>query len=251
MIYTNVFNAYTKCINPDTKMITNRRITQSLCIRIGLLIILTICFLPAFSQKKALNIAGIHQLVDASKSEYGLQTEARNRQTVATANEQQNKTLLARLKNKYRTLQERYHAIGTVISAANVGIQAMPLVNRIIANQSEIYRLASRNPLLIPMAYQTEQEFVTKARSLVNFLAGLSASIGAVNQMKASDRKMLFDFVLSELAAVQQLSATLLNSMQYHGVAGGLRALNPFQNYVDQDAALIRDIFNNAKYLKR
>ena len=31
-------------------------------------------------------------------------------------------------------------------------------------------------------------------------MAGLTLSLGDVNQMKASDRKMLFDYVLSELS---------------------------------------------------
>ena len=207
-------------------------------------------YLPGLSQQKALNIAGIHQLVDASKSEYDLQSEARNRQAVTTANEQQNKTMLARLKNKYRALQERYAVLGTVLSAANIGLQATPMVNNIIANQTAIYQLARDNPLLVGTAYQTEIEFAGKARSLVNYLVGLTASIGAANQMKASDRKMLFDFILLELGTIQELSARLVNTMYYHNTAGVLRSLNPFQDYVDQDKQIISEIFQNAKYLK-
>lgn len=41
--------------------------------------------LPGFAQQKSLNLLGIHQLVSDSKSEYGLQNEARNRQAVTTA----------------------------------------------------------------------------------------------------------------------------------------------------------------------
>lgn len=216
-------------------------------------ILLACCFffyLPAFSQQKALNIAGIHQLVDASKSEYELQSEARNRQAVTTANEQQNKTMLARLKNKYRALQERYAVLGTILSAANIGIQASPMVNNIIRNQTSIYQLAQQNPVLIGMAYQTEIEFAGKARSLVSYLVGLTASIGAVNQMKASDRKMLFDYILMELGTIQELSSGLLNTMYYQNTSGLLRSLNPFQDYVDQDKQIISEIFQNAKYLK-
>ncbi|HMI04856.1 MAG TPA: hypothetical protein VK541_20375 [Pedobacter sp.] len=201
-----------------------------------------------FGQKKALNIAGIHQLVDASKSEYSLQNEARNRQAVTTANEQQNKTMLARLKMKYRELQQRYHALGTVINAANIGIQATPMVNRIVQNQLAIYQMAQQNPALIGMAYHTEIEFVSKSRSLVNYLIGLSVSIGAVNQMKASDRKILFDYVLTELSGIQEISAGLLNSMQYMGTAGMLRSLNPFQNYIDKDKELVQEIIRNARF---
>src|SRR5215217_5739617 len=90
---------------------------------LGFVLVYLCCFsLSVAAQKKALNIPGIHQQVADSKSEYGLQGEARNRQTVTTANEQANKTMLARLKQKYRELQQRYHALGTVINAAQIGI---------------------------------------------------------------------------------------------------------------------------------
>lgn len=206
--------------------------------------------LGSSAQKKALNIAGIHQLVADSKSEYERQNQARDKQAVSTANEQVNKTMLARLKSRYRQLQERYYALGTIISAVNIGIQATPMVNQIVRNQSEILRLARQDPVLIGIAYQTEVEFAGKARSLVNYLIGLCASVGAVNQMKAADRKILFDHILMELNMIQSISANVVNAMHYSGVAGGLRSLNPFQTYIDQDKELVQDIIRNAGYLK-
>lgn len=224
----------------------------ALCMRFSTYVLICLCCFSAksFCQKKALNIAGIHQLVADSKSEYELQNQARDKQAVTTANEQANKTMLARLKNKYRDLQERYHALGAVISAANIGIHATPILTQIIRNQASIYQMAYSNPMLIGLAYQTEVEFVSKARSLVNYLIGLCASIGAVNQMKASDRKILFDYVLTELNAIQAMSANLLNSMYYTNLAGGLRSLNPFQTYIDQDRELVQDIIRNTQFLK-
>ncbi|WP_316819094.1 hypothetical protein [Pedobacter nyackensis] len=216
-------------------------------------VLIYLCCSPVSStaQKKALNIPGIYQLVSDSKSEFDRQNVARNQQIVTTANEQANKTMLARLKLKYRELQQRYHALGTAIDAANIGIHAAPMVNHIIRNQMEIYRIAQQEPLFIGMAYQTETEFVTRSRSLLNYLIGLCASIGAVNQMKASDRKILFDHVLMELNTIQELSSRLSNAMQISHSAGLLRSLNPFQNYVDQDREIIDDIIRNAGYLKR
>jgi hypothetical protein len=216
-------------------------------------VLIYLCYFPVCSiaQKKALNIPGIHQLVSDSKSEYDRQNDARNRQTITTANEQANRTLLARLKLKYQELQQRYHALGTAIDAANIGIHAAPMISHIIRNQMEIYRIAQQQPLFIGMAYQTEIEFVSRSRSLLNYLIGLCASIGAVNQMKASDRKLLFDHVLMELNTIQELSAKLASAMQISHSAGLLRSLNPFQDYVDQDREIIQDIIRNAGYLKR
>ncbi|WP_345949004.1 hypothetical protein ABDD95_19340 [Mucilaginibacter sp. PAMB04274] len=213
-------------------------------------LILLLWLTGAHAQKSALNIPGIWQLVDYSKSENKLQTEARNNQTVVTANEANNKTMLAKLKDTYRTLQRRYNTLGTAIDAANIGLQATPMVNRIIGNQTQLYQLARDNPAIIALAYQTEIEFVGKAHSLVNYLVGLSASIGDVNQMKMSDRRILFDFILSELSVIDDLSRNLASSMQYVNLNGLIRTLNPFQDYVDTDRSLIEDIITNAKYLK-
>jgi len=203
------------------------------------------------AQKKALNIAGIHQLVADSKSEYDRQNNTRNNQAIATANEQANKTMLAKLKTKYRELQQRYHALGTIINAANIGIYASPMISRIVNNQIEIYRIANANPAFIATAYQTEKDFVIRSQSLLNYLIGLCASFGAVNQMKASDRKILFDHILVELNTIQELSANLLNTMKVSQTAGLIRSLNPFQNYIDQDKEIVHDIIRNAGYLKK
>lgn len=219
--------------------------------RWGLILGMILLFiLNGYAQSKSLNIPAIHQLVAASKSENALQAEAKNRQAIALANEQQNRTLLAKLKGRYRELQQRYNSLGTLIDAANIGFQASPMVDKIINNQIGIYQLASDNPLYIGLAYQTEIVFVNKARSLVNYLIGLSASIGAVNQMKASDRKLLFDYILSELSDIQEQSQKLYTAMQYSNKSSIVRTLNPFNDYISRDKDIVGDIIENAKYLK-
>lgn len=210
-----------------------------------------LALLKGYSQVNALNIPGIHQLVAYSKSENGLQNDARTKQVQVTANEAGNKTLLAKLKDTYRTIQQRYTTLGTAINAANIGIQATPMVNRIISNQEQLYNLARDNPAIIALAYQTEAEFVDKARSLVYYLIGLSASIGDINQMKVSDRKMLFDFIVSELSNIEDLSGNLVSSLHYANLSSVVRSLNPVQNYIDQDKAIAGQIITNAKYLKQ
>lgn len=214
------------------------------------------CFLllgaaESFAQQKALNIPGLYQLVDASKSEYNLQNDAKNKQAIASAQEYENKTLLAKLKGKYRDLQQRYNTIGILVSAINIGINATPMVNHIVQDQSAILQLATENPVYIALATQTEIEFAAKALSLADYLIGLTASLGALNQMKMSDRLILFDYVLSELSAIQSVSSNLLNELQLIKANGIFRTLNPFQSFIDQDKSMVKDIVNNAKYLKR
>ncbi|MBD1395165.1 hypothetical protein [Mucilaginibacter glaciei] len=202
------------------------------------------------AQQKTIDIVGIHQLVDESISENKLQVKARNQQALATANEQANLTLLAKLKVTYRQIQQRYNTLGTAINLADIGFTASPMVSRIISNQAQVIRLVQQNPALLAIGYQAELHFAEKAKSLLSYVAGLTLTIGDINQMKASDRKMLFDYVITELSNLQDQSGNMLNMIQYSSLSALLKAANPFQNFIDADQSLARDIIQNAKYLK-
>jgi len=219
---------------------------------IALLLLLPFAFYlpPCFAQKSTLDIVGIHQLVDESSSENKLQVNARNQQAAATANEQANLTLLEKLKNTYRTLQQRYNTLGTAITVADVGIYAEPMVKQIVSYQAQIVALAEKNPALISIGYQSEIQFAENAKDLMGYVAGLILSYGDVNQMKASDRKMLFDYVITQLSVLQELSGNMVNMMQYSSLASLLKAANPFQNFIDADISISKNIIQNAKYLK-
>ncbi|MDR6943677.1 hypothetical protein [Mucilaginibacter pocheonensis] len=206
--------------------------------------------MTAFAQQKTLDIVGIHQLVSESQSENKLQVTARNKQATVNANEQANLTMLSKLKTTYRDLQHRYNTLGTAINLADIGIYASPMVSRIISNQAQIIQLVQKNPALLAIGYQSELQFVVQAKDLMGYVTGLTLSLGDVNQMKASDRKMLFDYVISELSNIQNLSGNMLSMMQYSSLSSLLKAANPFQNFIDADMDIGKDIIQNAKYLK-
>ena len=69
--------------------------------------------------------------------------------------------------------------------------------------------------------------------------------------MKASDRKLLFDYVLMQLFEIQELSGNLLNVLTYANLNSMIRSINPFQDYIDQDKALAESILQNAILLKQ
>ena len=132
--------------------------------KIVFLMLLTFCFkLSAFSQQSTIDIVGMHQLIDESKDEHSAQEKARNQQAVNTANEQANLTLLDKMKNLYRTLQQRYNTLGTAITIADIGLEGEPMVKQIVSYQSQIVQLAEKNPAIIALGYQTEIEFAEKA----------------------------------------------------------------------------------------
>jgi hypothetical protein len=204
-----------------------------------------------YGQGKVLDIPELLQLVSYSKSEHSLQTDARDKQATVTSTETANKTLLGKIKVMYRTLQNRYSTLGTAISAANVGIEAEPMVNSIIRSQSQVYQLAQKNPAIIALAYQTEIDFAEHSEMLIRYLGGLIISIGDVNQMKASDRKLLFDYVVTELSNIEDMSNRLVRNVQFGTLASLLHHLNPFDDFVYEDQHMISDIISKAKYLKQ
>jgi len=205
----------------------------------------------SYGQGKVLNIPELLQLVSYSKSEHSLQRDAWDKQGTVTSTETANKTLLGKIKDMYRTLQNRYSTLGTAISAANIGIEAAPMVNSITHSQSQLYQLAQKNPAIIALAYQTEIDFAEHSEMLIRYLAGLILSIGDVNQMKSSDRKLLFDYVLTELSNIQDMSNRLVRNVQFGTLASLLHHVNPFDSFVYEDQHMISAILSNAKYLKR
>jgi hypothetical protein len=206
--------------------------------------------LSAFAQQSTIDVVGMHQLITESQDEHQKQVTAKNQQAVNTTNEAANMTLLAKLKNTYRTLQQRYNTLGTAITVADIGLEGEPMVKQIINYQGQIMALAEKNPAIIALGYQTEIEFAEKAESLIGYVAGLTLSIGDVNEMKASDRKLLFDYVIQQLSQIQELAGNMLNLLQYNNLAAVLKALNPFQTFIDQDKSIAKDIIQNANYLK-
>jgi len=209
------------------------------------------CFFSGKGQQKALNIPGIHQLVSDSKSENEKQRAARDKQSLNLINEQANRTMLVRLKSSYREIQNRFNLIGTAMMAVDIGLKAVPIVDDIAKNQQKLFEMANRDPALLLLVYQTEIEFLYRSRDMVAFLLGLTLSIGTVNQMKISDRKILFDFFLAELSQIRYLSLGLVNILSNGNLKSLLDQPNPFSDYINADRSLVEDIIRNARFLKR
>lgn len=202
-----------------------------------------------FCQASAqINVPLLHQLVDNSTTEHTKQADAKTGQAVSSANEQTNLGLMSQLKVKYRTLQERYAKMSIVFDAANIGITATPLVREIIKEQQQIVTYTESDPTLIPIAMDSEVLFVQKSNSLLNYLIGLCAVIGDVNQMKISDRRLLFQHIINELKDISYLSGGVARSLQAAVIKK--RGTDPFFNYINQEMGTVNEIMKNAKVLK-
>jgi len=160
-----------------------------------------------------LNVELIHQLVAHSKDEFSRQKTARNRQAITTANEEVNRGQMARLKECYREIHSRFTAVGTALQALGMGMQSAPIINDIYDHQRRIISLAGQRPDLVPLAIAAERDIMDRAVQLGRYIAGLFISIGDLNQLKASDRRVLFGHAVAELRAMAGASRGLAEAM--------------------------------------
>lgn len=196
------------------------------------------------------NVELLDQLVSESESEHDRQTSARTGQATVTASENVNKSQMTTLKTTYRNIQSRFHTLGLVIDAAQIGLEAAPVVNEIINQQQLIVDQCRDNPILIALAISSEADLADQANLLAGYCAGLVLSLGDVNQMKASDRKMLFSYVVSELRRIDGASRGLLTAITNFNNQLHSKSANPFGSFINQDKNLVDDIMRNAKALK-
>jgi hypothetical protein len=201
------------------------------------------------AQKQYIDIISLQTLVENNETEFDKQKATRDQAAVVMAYETTNRTILAKAKAKFVELANRYNSLGTAIDAANIGLQATPMVNNIVRNQAELIKLCEGVPAISILALQSEIEFVQRSKSLVSYLIGLSASAGVINQMKMTERRILFDFVISELNAIEFKSSKLVGMVRFYNNRELLRSVNPFQNWIDQDKKLAKDVIGNYKGL--
>ncbi|MCX3265649.1 hypothetical protein [Pedobacter agri] len=213
----------------------------------GLFFILMTCFFHARAQ---LNVELLHQLVGDSKSEHGKQSDARDKQAVTFSNEETNKALMARLKDKYRQIHSRFKTVSLAISAAQIGFEAYPLLDDIAKSQEKIYKMCRDDAALLVLAIHSEADMGERAYALLNFLYALSLSLEDINQMKPSDRKLLFSHVLTELKGIAGASRGLATSLQYSSRNKMSSGLNPFSGFINTDKKLVNDILNKSRQLK-
>ncbi|MBB6131513.1 hypothetical protein [Mucilaginibacter lappiensis] len=211
--------------------------------------ILLLAGLKLSAQSSSINIVAMHQLINNSQSEYKEQTTVKNKQAAVDATEVVNRSQMTKLKDKYREIQSRFSIVGTIIGDAQIAMQAIPLSESIVKRQGQLVALAQQYPLMIPFALGTEIAFAKKAEGTIRYMIGLSLSIGVVNQMKASNRKLLFDYGIDLLQEMDEELRVAVNTIIF---SGSLNSSDiPFSNYVNQDKDLTKSILTRFKTIKQ
>ncbi len=194
-----------------------------------------------------INYLHIHELVRETGAENTRQETIRNNQSVVGVAETNNKKGLDYFKEKYKTARSRLNSLGLIIEAGSFLTEAYPLFKSIKSTQESIVELVVNNPEYALVAAKSEIVFVEKAESLIRFLTGLAVSVGDLNKMETSDRKILFDFATSELRQLDGQAYTLLVTLNQLEMTNG--NFLDFSSWVNEDKDIIKEIMTNIEAL--
>ncbi len=212
-------------------------------------ILFLLLWLDVLPSKAQLNVALLHQLINNSRSENVHQNELRDKQTLAAATEQANSSQQSWLKETYRNNAKRFSALGLTINAVQIGLEALPVIDKIVQDQQQILLLCRDHPGLMPLAVESQVDIVDKSEKLLRYLYGLSLSIGQINAMSPADRHILAGFVVQELRTISLLLSGLKATLKNARV--NLHAISPaFSDAVLKDKQLAGRILSQIKHLK-
>lgn len=190
----------------------------------------------------------IHVGVDHTLKENGRQKDIKERQVLVGAGEELNRSQMSRFKSLYGKVIERLNKLNLLFDGAFMAVEAYPALASIVRSQQEIISEVQASPYLIPIAVQSETDFVRQAQSVIRYVTGLILTYGDINMMKPADRKMLLNHALHELRALNAISADLLTAIRNIKLAEKLRKAE-IEMWINRDREIISDIINNANNL--
>jgi len=189
--------------------------------------------------------------VEHSKQEYDIQQTLRHTQTITSSNQEIINQQTSNFKNQYRAINQRFQVLGAVMQALATSLESVDLVNKIIHQQNRIAQALENDQSKILLAVQSEVEILGRAHKLARYVLGLMISYGDINQMKQSDRRILYAHVITELKSILNISTSLYNSIYYASLMKKLNSKYPFVENILADKTIVENILAQLKSIKQ
>ena len=92
-------------------------------------------------------------------------------------------------------------------------------------------------------------QLIHRAQQLARYILGLMLTIGEINQMKQSDRRIFYAQVITELKTILSISRSLANSMYYASVLKKVKSQHAFSDFINEDKRIVERILSKIKIL--
>ena len=115
---------------------------------------------------------------------------------------------------------------------------------------NEVMDIAGENPALLLFAERNVALFQQRATSLALEVSSFVLKGGEDNLMDAGERSKLINQILTEMVILRSHTYGMYRAMYFAQMKGFVKALNPFQGYINVDIQLAQDIARKAKTLE-
>ena len=124
------------------------------------------------------------------------------------------------------------------------------MATAISGDLNEVMTLAGENPALLLFAERNATLFQQRATSLALEVSSFVLKGGENNLMDAGERSKLINQILTEMVILRSHTYGMYRAMYFAQMKGFVKALNPFQGYINVDIQLAQDIARKSKNLQ-
>lgn len=182
----------------------------------------------------------------ATMKEHDRQKEMRQRQIANATVETANRNQWNSFKDKITKIQDRLRIVSFSIQAIPTGIAMSREITKITNNQTAIINEINDAPYSIIAVLPSQVQFVDDLQMVTRLVMGIVISYGAINQMEKSERKVLLDYALGEVKAINRNSTHML--LKIRDIKAKVkRNKRAFQYYVNRDKQVVESIMDNIK----
>ena len=146
-----------------------------------------------------------------------------------------------------------FKSLGKVDQALENSVQVKQILNLLSSVQAEgaeVLTIAKNDPSLLLFA----EQYVTQAREkgviLVNQLSSFVLQEGNNILINYNVRDELLTEILKNLREIHGQLSAINQSMYWTKIHGKLKMINPYQDYISQDAALVNRVLSGIAILK-
>lgn len=207
-----------------------------------------VCIISAHGQKSVFSPWAVNSQIKNSIDEGKRNDELLPNQETNTVLENENKKKTNKLKKKLDQLKQRFEKFSIIIDVFSVGQEAARSISKINTYQSYIINDIKEDPSLVNALMEDAVSFVKQSESLVRYLVAVSVSYNQIMGMDNADRKVVMNFIISELRSIEQRAQNMYVAVKRRKMNVKLRS-ETFKYYVNKDIQLVKDIIKNAKDL--
>lgn len=206
---------------------------------------MSVC-LSSFAQENMMDFVGVGERIKHSMRESERQKDALSIQTQNTAIETQNKKELSKYKNTVKQVQERLDKVSIVLDILKVTSEGTTIIKQIKYQQEQIIGTVPSYPYLLVHILPTIVEMTSEIELIGRYLAGVVLTGSEIYAMDNADRKIITNFIISELRHILTTSTSMYMTMRNMKLSHTLRK-NAFNQWVNKDKQIVKEIIENAK----